>query len=77
MTEIDDKKTLKKKFDVDFRKYRIFGACNPPFAYKALKAEDKVGTMLSCNVIIQETAYGGVEIVETIGQKLKVIIQNI
>jgi uncharacterized protein (DUF302 family) len=62
LTEIDVKSTLKKKLDVDFRKYRILGACNPPFAYKALQAEDKVGTMLPCNVIVQETADGEVEI---------------
>jgi len=51
-----------KKLDVDFRNYRILGACNPPFAYKALQAEDKVGMMLPCNVIVQETADGDVEI---------------
>ena len=58
LTEIDVKDTLKKKLDVDFRKYKIFGACNPPFAYEALKAEDKIGTMLPCNVIVQETENG-------------------
>src|SRR3990172_5602488 len=58
LTEIDVKETLKKKLDVDFRKYKIFGACNPPFAYEALKAEDKIGTMLPCNVIVQETENG-------------------
>jgi uncharacterized protein (DUF302 family) len=62
LTEIDVKGTLKKKLDVDFRNYRILGACNPPFAYKALQAEDKVGTMLPCNVIVQETADGNIEI---------------
>ena len=62
LTEIDVKSTLKKKLDVDFRNYRILGACNPPFAYKALQAEDKVGTMLPCNVIVQEMADGDVEI---------------
>jgi uncharacterized protein (DUF302 family) len=62
LTEIDVKNTLKKKLDVDFKNYRILGACNPPFAYKALQAEDKVGTMLPCNVIVQETADGDVEI---------------
>jgi uncharacterized protein (DUF302 family) len=62
LTEIDIKDTLKKKLDVDFRNYRILGACNPPFAYKALQAEDKVGMMLPCNVIVQETPNGDVEI---------------
>ena len=62
LTEIDVQNTLKKKLDVDFRKYRILGACNPPFALKALQAEDKIGLMLPCNVIVQETADGKVEI---------------
>jgi uncharacterized protein (DUF302 family) len=62
LTEIDVKDTLKKKLDVDFRKYRILGACNPPYAHKALQAEDKIGTMLPCNVIIQEISEGVVEI---------------
>jgi len=53
---------LKKKLDVDFRNYRILGACNPPFAYESLKAEDKIGTMLPCNVIVQETEDNNVEV---------------
>jgi uncharacterized protein (DUF302 family) len=62
LTEIDVKQTMKKKLDVDFRNYRILGACNPPFAHKALSAEDKIGTMLPCNVIVQEIAPGEVEV---------------
>lgn len=62
LTEIDVKETLKKKLDVDFRKYKILGACNPPFAHKALLAENKIGTMLPCNVIVQETDDGKVEV---------------
>jgi uncharacterized protein (DUF302 family) len=62
LTEIDVKATLKKKLDADFRNYRILGACNPPFAYQALLAEDKIGTMLPCNVIVQEREGGGVEV---------------
>jgi uncharacterized protein (DUF302 family) len=62
LTQIDIKETLKKKLGVDFKKYRILGACNPQFAYEALKAEDKIGTMLPCNVIVQEHENGKVEI---------------
>ena len=62
LTDIDVKQTLKKKLDVDFKKYRILGACNPPFAYKALQVEDKIGTMLPCNVIVQQIDEGQVEV---------------
>jgi uncharacterized protein (DUF302 family) len=62
LTEIDVQKTLKAKIDVDFRPYRILGACNPGFAHKALLAEDKIGTMLPCNVVVQEKSPGSVEI---------------
>jgi len=62
LTEIDVKETLKKKLDVDFHRYKILGACNPQFAYKALKAEDKIGTMLPCNVIVQEISEGQTEV---------------
>jgi uncharacterized protein (DUF302 family) len=62
ITEIDVQKTLKTKIDVDFRRYLILGACNPTMAYEALQIEDKVGTMLPCNVVVQEREPGRVEI---------------
>jgi uncharacterized protein (DUF302 family) len=62
LTDIDVKETLKKKLDVDFKKYRILGACNPPFAYQALQVESKIGTMLPCNVIVQETEDSKIEV---------------
>ena len=62
ITEIDVKATLKKKLDVDFRNYRIIGACNQPFAHKALQAESHIGAMLPCNVIVQDTENGKVEV---------------
>ena len=62
LTEIDVRATLKKKLDVEFRNYRILGACSPHHAYKALSAEDKIGAMLPCNVIVQETEAGQVEV---------------
>ena len=62
LTTIDVRDTLKKKIDVDFRNYRILGACNPGLAHKALELEDKVGTMLPCNVIVQELASNKIEV---------------
>lgn len=62
LTVIDVSATLKKKLDVDFRPYVILGACNPEFAYKALQNEDKIGTMLPCNVIVQEIGKDRVEV---------------
>ena len=62
LTEIDIKAPLRKKLDVDFYNYKILGACNAPFAFKALQAEDKIGTMLPCNVIVQEREKGKIEV---------------
>ncbi len=62
LTEIDVKATLKKKIGADFRPYVILGSCNPHFAHKALQAEDKIGVMLPCNVIVQELEPGKVEV---------------
>ena len=53
---------MKKKLDVDFRPYKILGACNPQFAYQALQAESKIGTMLPCNVIVQDAGEGKTEV---------------
>jgi uncharacterized protein (DUF302 family) len=62
LTDIDVQQTLKKKLDVDFRPYRILGACNPKMAHQALQAEDKIGTMLPCNIVLQEHQPGRTEI---------------
>jgi uncharacterized protein (DUF302 family) len=62
LTKIDIQQTLSDKLQVDFKKYTILGACNPPFAYKALLAEDKIGTMLPCNIIIQEQLPNKIEV---------------
>ncbi|MYZ46308.1 DUF302 domain-containing protein [Propylenella binzhouense] len=62
LTEIDVARTLQQKLGADFRNYRILGACNPTLAHEALRREDKIGTMLPCNVIVQEVDSGAVEV---------------
>ncbi len=63
LTEIDVKKTLKEKLGVDYKRYVILGACNPPFAYKALQTEENIGVMLPCNVLVKEKGEKEVEVV--------------
>jgi uncharacterized protein (DUF302 family) len=62
LTEIDVRETMKKKLEVEFRNYKILGACNPSLAYQALQLEGKVGTMLPCNVIVQQLSASEVEV---------------
>jgi uncharacterized protein (DUF302 family) len=62
LSEIDVQAALKKKLNVDFKKYKILGACNPPYAYQALQVEEKIGTMLPCNVIVLEKEDGRIEV---------------
>lgn len=76
LTDIDVQATLKKKLDVDFKKYRILGACHPASAFKALQTENKIGTMLPCNVIVQELAPGKVEIAAVNPTASMMAIQN-
>ncbi len=76
LTEIDVKETLKKKLDVDFRKYIILGACNPHFAYEALQYEDNIGTMLPCNVVVQEFINGEVKVTAVDPVASMMAIQN-
>jgi uncharacterized protein (DUF302 family) len=86
LTDIDVKATMKKKLDIDFQNYRILGACNPPLAHLALTADDKIGTMLPCNVIVQDFGGGMIEVaainpavsMEYIGNpKLKTIAETV
>ncbi len=76
LTTIDVQATLKKKIDVDFQPYTILGACNPGFAHKALLAEDKIGTMLPCNVIVQAMADGKIEVAAVDPMASMMAIQN-
>ncbi len=62
LSDVNVKELFKSKLDINFRQYRILGACNPVFSHKALLAEERVGTMLPCNIIVQETADGLIEV---------------
>jgi uncharacterized protein (DUF302 family) len=62
LTTIDVRATMKKKLNIEFRSYTILGACNPEFAHKALQIEDTIGTMLPCNVVVQEMSRGLIEV---------------
>ena len=86
LTEIDVKATMNKKLDVDFPDYRILGACNPSLAHQALTTDDKIGTMLPCNVIVQDLGGGKIEVaainpaisMEQVGNPtLKVIAESV
>jgi uncharacterized protein (DUF302 family) len=76
LTTIDVRTTMKNKLGVDFRPYTILGACNPHFAWRALQAEDKIGTMLPCNVIVTETRPGAVEVAAVDPMASMVSIEN-
>lgn len=76
LSEIDVDETLKKKLNIDFRKYKILGACNPPNAHKALLTEPNVGTMLPCNVVVQEMDNNTIEVVAVNPQASMRAIEN-
>lgn len=76
LSEIDVDETLKNKLDIDFRKYKILGACNPPNAHKALLTEPNVGTMLPCNVVVQEMDNNTIEVIAVNPQASMMAIKN-
>ncbi len=77
ISEINIHEKLKEKLNVDFRQYKILGACNPTYAYKALQAEDKIGTMLPCNVIVQELSENRIEVAAVNPIASMMAIQNL
>jgi uncharacterized protein (DUF302 family) len=74
LTEIDVKSTLKQKLDVDFRPYKILGACNPPLAHQALSEETEIGLLLPCNVIVYEGDEAGTSVVSILDPELQLAI---
>lgn len=76
LSEIDIREKLKEKLDVEFRRYIILGACNPPYAYKALQQEDKIGTMLPCNVIVQELSEDMIEVAAVDPKASMIAVEN-
>lgn len=76
LTEIDVKSTLKEKLDLDFRRYTILGACNPPLAHQALEAESHIGLLLPCNVVVQELPEAGVEVSIAAPKAMFTLVEN-
>ena len=76
LTDVDFKAVFKEKLDVDFTQYRILGACNPPLAYESLKAEDRVGLMLPCNVIVRKAKNGSVEVAAIDPVSAMIVVEN-
>jgi uncharacterized protein (DUF302 family) len=76
LSEIDIQEKLKEKLNVEFRRYTILGACNPPYAYEALKQEDKIGTMLPCNVIVQELNDDTIEVAAVDPKASMIAVEN-
>lgn len=76
MTEIDVKATLKEKLNVDFKKYKILGACNPPLAYRALTTAPEVGLLLPCNVIVYEDEGGDAVVTLTDPMSMVAFLEN-